>query len=377
MSCDTIIINDAPSIQESINIVDSNNITSNVNVIDNTITNSLSVNQIIYPPDYVNLNTVSLSTGLIEVNYTGGYVVSVNGKVGVVLLTKNDFGLDQVNNTSDSNKPISNATLSSLLLKADLSAFNALNNFISNNHGTWDSTSITVQTRSPYWNNVYSIVSLNSAIWSSTTDTKALNSLSANWNSTYTTVSSLSSNWNTTYNTISTLTYQNVNSNIYGTIQDYAASNPQRINKGSTVRLDNGRVYIFAGTDVTNSAHYIEVNLNPITPIYQEIYTYNQNEAVIDTFSASDFKSAKYTLQIETNFDNNIYYSEINVMASIQSQLAVLSEYGQISTSDIILGYQANYSSPTIQLIILFSSSLLDEGNKIIVKGHRTNFYKI
>lgn len=36
-------------------------------------------------------------------------VVSVNGQVGTVLLGKVDIGLDQVDNTSDANKPISNA----------------------------------------------------------------------------------------------------------------------------------------------------------------------------------------------------------------------------------------------------------------------------
>lgn len=40
----------------------------------------------------------------------GSNVISVNGKTGVVLLDKTDVGLDQVDNTSDLDKPISNAT---------------------------------------------------------------------------------------------------------------------------------------------------------------------------------------------------------------------------------------------------------------------------
>ncbi len=50
-------------------------------------------------------------------------VTSVNGKVGAVSITKSDVGLDQVNNTSDANKPISIATQNALDLKVDKNAF--------------------------------------------------------------------------------------------------------------------------------------------------------------------------------------------------------------------------------------------------------------
>ena len=36
----------------------------------------------------------------------GGAVDSVNGQTGVVVLTKSDIGLSNVDNTSDSNNPI-------------------------------------------------------------------------------------------------------------------------------------------------------------------------------------------------------------------------------------------------------------------------------
>lgn len=49
-----------------------------------------------------------------------GAVDSVAGKTGVVTLNKNDVGLDQVDNTSDVNKPISTATVNALALKADI-----------------------------------------------------------------------------------------------------------------------------------------------------------------------------------------------------------------------------------------------------------------
>lgn len=46
-----------------------------------------------------------------------GNVDSVNGKTGVVVLTKTDVGLSNVDNTSDANKPISTATQTALNLK--------------------------------------------------------------------------------------------------------------------------------------------------------------------------------------------------------------------------------------------------------------------
>jgi hypothetical protein len=50
-----------------------------------------------------------------------GTITSVNGYPGpLVILTKTDIGLDQVNNTSDANKPISTATQTALNGKASL-----------------------------------------------------------------------------------------------------------------------------------------------------------------------------------------------------------------------------------------------------------------
>lgn len=56
----------------------------------------------------------------------GGTVVSVNGQTGVVVLTKSDIGLGNVDNTSDENKPVSSATQTALNLKTNSSTFNSL-----------------------------------------------------------------------------------------------------------------------------------------------------------------------------------------------------------------------------------------------------------
>jgi hypothetical protein len=50
-----------------------------------------------------------------------GQVTSVAGKTGVVALVKADVGLDQVDNTSDANKPVSTATTTALAGKANTS----------------------------------------------------------------------------------------------------------------------------------------------------------------------------------------------------------------------------------------------------------------
>lgn len=50
----------------------------------------------------------------------GGSVTSVAGRIGVVVLDKNDVGLSAVTNTSDANKPVSSAQQAAFNLKADL-----------------------------------------------------------------------------------------------------------------------------------------------------------------------------------------------------------------------------------------------------------------
>lgn len=52
----------------------------------------------------------------------GGSVDSVNGQVGVVVLTKNDIGLSNVDNTADNAKPVSVHQQAALDLKADLAS---------------------------------------------------------------------------------------------------------------------------------------------------------------------------------------------------------------------------------------------------------------
>lgn len=65
-------------------------------------------------------NLRMLNNTVVYVNRGIGAVATVNGKTGSVVLAKVDVGLDNVDNTSDANKPISTSTQDALDLKADL-----------------------------------------------------------------------------------------------------------------------------------------------------------------------------------------------------------------------------------------------------------------
>lgn len=177
---------------------------------------------------------------------------------------------------------------------------------------------------------------------------------------------------------LSSLGYQNIVAPVdKDTIQGFANTYTGNIHPGFNVTLNNGRVYTFAGIDKNNPNHYLEVNANPILPIYREI-PLSGNEVIIDTFYLGDFKTAKYTLQIETTFNNNIYYSEINVVGSLAAPVAaVASEYGQIYTDQLILGYGATITGSNYLELIMYNTYDANLNHKYIVKGHRTNFYKI
>ena len=177
---------------------------------------------------------------------------------------------------------------------------------------------------------------------------------------------------------LSALSYRNIEdpTSTLLTIEQFANSYSGSIHPGYDVTLYNGRVYTFAGTDKNNPNHYLEVNANPYLPIYREVALSGDQTEVIDSFYLGDFKTAKYSLQIETSFNNEIYYSEINVVGSVQTSTGVASEYGQIFTDQLILGYDVSVSFNNLEFIMLYNADMAP-GRKLIIKGHRTNFYKI
>ena len=253
--------------------------------------------------------------------------------------------------------------------------------FVNQNSSNIVSVYSDVNLLSSNWDTAYSYVVSNSGIESNQQEVSTfVNTNSANIIEVDTIVNTTSANWNDVYTNITSnsasYVFENVYANAgYATIQDFAASNPQNIYKGYDVTLINNRVYTFAGSDPANANHYLEINANSTTPIYQEI-NLTQNQTLIDSFPLSDFKTAKYTLQIETTFNNDIYYSELNVVASITTHIAVVSEYGQISTSDLVLGYNAVVNINDVSLYLVHNVDL-DPLHQLVVKGSRTNHYKI
>jgi hypothetical protein len=147
---------------------------------DDIIINSVTPNV-----ECIEIKNISNNSDCIKIsNAPITFVISVNGKTGVVYLDRNDVGLGNVDNTSDLDKPLSNASISALLLKTDLSSFLTLNSFITSNSGSWDSVYTTVQSNSAGW--TYSIEN-NIDV--------GVRSLTGFWDSTYTTVSSNSGGW--------------------------------------------------------------------------------------------------------------------------------------------------------------------------------------
>lgn len=71
--------------------------------------------------DFDLLKKIVTNTALLA-DTEAGDVSSVNGRTGAVTLTKSDVGLNNVDNTSDANKPVSTATQTALNLKANAGA---------------------------------------------------------------------------------------------------------------------------------------------------------------------------------------------------------------------------------------------------------------
>lgn len=124
-------------------------------------------------PDPININvSPSLENIDVDISQIGNYVISVNGKTGIVVLTKDDIGLNYVDNTSDWLKPISYATLT---------AISGLENYIYSLaflSGSWDSVYTTVQSESANWNFAYNTSTNYQEVSSSFATNTLVNSIS-------------------------------------------------------------------------------------------------------------------------------------------------------------------------------------------------------
>ena len=264
------------------------------------------------------------------------------------------------------------------------------------------------------WQSTYSTVSSFSAGWGTGGNSGIPAAVSGNWQSTYTTVCANSASWapqsltladtTSAYNlsisngntvSLSALGYQNLSaSSSYLTIQSfvntYIAPNNIQIPKGYTVSLYNNRMYIFAGTNPSDPNQYLQVNLNPHLPIYVAVPLSGSGGTLVDSFPINSFKTAKYNLQIDTAYNQDTYYSEINVATSSAGVYVYYSEYGQIGQitdgngigmgNSLNVGFIANADNPNSPTAICLSAvyTPIPNSNKIMyIKGLRTNHYLI
>jgi hypothetical protein len=183
-------------------------------------------------------------------------VQAVNGYTGSVNLTKTDFDLGNVDNTSDANKPVSNDTQTALNLKANTSDVNAA---LTQKMNTTD-VNIALATKS-------NSVEVNTALASkiSTADaTAALNlKLDANKVGALSGVASLDASGKVPTDQIPAISFSSVK--VLGSEAEMLALNSAVV--GSVViRTDESKNYVLAQADPAVRANWIQL-LTPAAPV--------------------------------------------------------------------------------------------------------------
>jgi hypothetical protein len=238
---------------------------------------------------------------------TGSTVISVNGKIGVVVLDKCDIGLCNVDDTSDLNKPLSYATISALYLKVDMVDFLTLRSLVTSNSANWNSVYSNVLANSSRWEYAYNTVigGLSSNLWNSVYTN--VNSNSANWQGTHSWVRSNSAN--ATFETISALSLSGVfygdGSNLIGaslpgqaSINTLVRSNSASWNSAyastTALNLSSGNWNSTFTTLCANSATWVKFQPNPDIP--------TDATAVALTVSNSLYHNGIYIKDSSTNY---------------------------------------------------------------------------
>ncbi len=280
----------------------------------------------------------------ISVNQTGSFVLSVNGMVGNVVITPSTIGLGSVDNTSDWRKPISNATLTALLLKTDLSLYYTLNNLVTSNYRSW--------------NSVYSYVNTNSAIESKAT-TFVLNN-SSNIIAVDSLVNSTSANWNSVYS------YVNVNSGIE--VNQQAATTFVLNNSSNIIAVDS----LVNSTSADWDTAYRSVSTT--NALYLSGIYWNSVYSYVNTNSGIESNQQAATTFILNNSSNivNVDTKVINTSANwdsvystvFQSSAAYLERfiYGTLNQIETI-------ATPNNSVTIRLPNSIVTPGN-LTVRGN-------
>jgi hypothetical protein len=94
----------------------------------------------------------------VELSFSNSPITSVNGYIGEIVLNKADVGLDQADNTSDADKPISNATLEALNQKVDNLVFDNLYSFVNTTSTQFFTYTNIVSAKYQNWDYVYNLI---------------------------------------------------------------------------------------------------------------------------------------------------------------------------------------------------------------------------
>ena len=298
----------------------------------------------------------------VDVVAEGSLVTSVNSRIGAIFLTKSDVKLDLVDNTSDLNKPISNATLSALLFKVDLSAFNTLNDIVTSQYGSWNNVYFTVNSLSGNWNLAYSNTSKLSSDFNSLYSTVNLNS-STNWNYLGTDIKALTGNWNSTYSWV------NTNSSIATFTISISAPSLSGTFYGDGSKLTG--VSNYNGTDIKSLTGNWQNTFNTVSSLssnWQSAYiisTYYQNTSGIfltnTNFLTAYTNNTILSSLTSTLLPTSIYQNTSGSFATntlLQSTSALLTPLtttsnltSQLVTNTNFVNYQTNVAISTATLL--------------------------
>jgi hypothetical protein len=268
----------------------------------------------------------------IGINVVDDPISSVNGKTGIVILDKNDIGLSAVDNTSDLNKPLSNAAVS---------AFNTLNtsvDFLSSvvvGSGTIQSLSFNNNT-SELSISLSNTVAISGYVTSQINKLglSSVNALSGNWNSVYNNVNLLSSNWFSA--SAESIQYAHAN---FLPLTGGLVSGPVRFNNDVTIfgNLSCSGTQTFANTifSTTSSLSVVHFGSGPA------LYVGNNGDGDIASFYDLD-----QNVEILHVGGNNGSHPNVGVKTSTPN--ATLTVNGEISATSKIYATQLELRQDTI-----------------------------
>ena len=213
--------------------------------------------------DSIVINPIIESDSII-INDDNNTVLSVNGRIGNVVLNSSDVGLTIVN------------------------------------------------TNSANWNSSYSSVYANSALWTQGGNSVALQSLSSNWNSNYITTNSLSANWNSAFN-VATIYQDTSGSFVTNTsLQSTSALlTPLALTNTLTSQLVTNNIFDNYQTVVASST----ATLLPIS-IYQNTSgNWQSNFEVVNSLSAN-WNSVYSTVQSNSATNWNYQGTDLKTLSS-------------------------------------------------------------